>query len=483
VGPLRVAFLSSEVAPFAKSGGLADVGLSLPKALSRRGHEPRVFMPLYASVDRERHGLRPLGPGAIDLRLSGQTVPFRILTAELPGTAAPIYFVDCPRFYGRPSIYTNDADEPLRFLYFSRAVFEICQRLGFSPEILHANDWQTALVPLLKKTLYSWDRLFQPSRTLLTIHNIGYQGIASAGVVEAIGVDRGLFDAADLREGRVGFLKTGILHADRLNTVSPTYAREIQTEAQGYGLDPFLRSRARDLTGILNGVDYDEWDPSTDRYIPTRYSAGSLHRKRKNKEALVRRLDLPYSETVPLVGMVTRLSYQKGIELLVEALPAVLGREPMQLVVLGTGEAKYQRFFAGLEARFPESVRFAGGFDEELAHWIEAGADLFLMPSRYEPCGLNQMYSLRYGTVPIVRKTGGLADSVRPFDPASRQGTGIVFEHFNAAAVVWALETGISLFRDRELWRRLVVNGMNEDFSWDQQAERYLAIYRELLIN
>ena len=178
MGPVRVAFLSSEVAPFAKSGGLADVALSLPKALSKLGHEPRVFMPLYASVDRERHGLRPLGPGPIDLRLSRQTVPFRILTAELPGTAAPIYFVDCPRFYGRPSLYTNDADEPLRFLYFSRAVFEICQRLGFSPEILHANDWQTALVPLLKKTLYSWDRLFQPSRTLLTIHNIGYQGIA-----------------------------------------------------------------------------------------------------------------------------------------------------------------------------------------------------------------------------------------------------------------------------------------------------------------
>ncbi len=483
MGPVRVAFLSSEVAPFAKSGGLADVGLSLPKALSKLGHEPRVFMPLYASVDRERHGLRPLGAGLIDLRISGQTIPFQILTAELPGTGAPIYFVDCPRFYGRPSLYTNDADEPLRFLYFSRAVFEICQRLGFSPEILHANDWQTALVPLLKKTLYSWDRLFQRSRTLLTIHNIGYQGIAPAGVVEAIGVDRGLFDPVDLREGRVGFLKTGILHADRLNTVSPTYALEIQTEAQGYGLDPFLRRRARDLTGILNGVDYDEWDPSTDRFIPFRYSARSLHRKKKNKEALLGRLGLRYSETVPLVGMVSRLSYQKGIELLFDSLPAVLGRTAMQLVVLGTGEAKYERFFADLEKRFPDAVRFAGAFHEELAHWIEAGADLFLMPSRYEPCGLNQMYSLRYGTVPIVRKTGGLADSVRPFDPASGEGTGIVFDHFNAAAAVWALETAIRLFHDREIFRGLVLNGMSEDFSWNRQAERYLAIYRELLIN
>ncbi len=483
MGPVRIAFLSSEVAPFAKSGGLADVAFSLPKALSRLGHAPSVFMPLYASVDRERYGLRPLSHGTIEIRLAGQTVPFQVMTAELPGTAAPIYFVDCPRFYGRPSLYTGDPDEPLRFLFFSRAVFEICQRLGFSPQILHANDWQTALVPLLKKTLYSWDRLFQPSRTVLTIHNIAYQGIASAGVIEAIGVDRGLFDAADLREGRVSFLKTGILHADRLTTVSPTYAREIQTEAQGYGLDPFLRRRAGDLTGILNGVDYDEWDPSKDRFITERYSARSLPRKKKNKEALLGRLELPYSESVPLVGMVSRLSYQKGIELLFEALPQVLGRESMQLVVLGTGEAKYERFFAGLQAQFPQKVRFAGAFHEELAHWIEAGADLFLMPSRYEPCGLNQMYSLRYGTVPMVRKTGGLADSVRPFDPMSGEGTGIVFDHFNAAAVVWALETGLGLFRDQELFRRLVLNGMNEDFSWEQQAERYLAIYRELLIN
>jgi starch synthase len=482
VGPVRIAFLSSEVAPFAKTGGLADVALSLPRALARLGHEVRVFMPLYGFIDPDGHAVRPLG-APFEIRVLGQSVPFSILTAELPGTEAPIYFVDCPRFYGRRSIYTSDADEPLRFLYFSRAVFEICQRLGFSPDILHANDWQTALVPLLRKTLYAWDQLFQPSRTVLTIHNIAYQGIAPAGVVEAIGIDRGLFDPVDLRAGRVNFLKTGIVHAERLTTVSPTYSLEIQTEAQGYGLDPVLRSRARDLTGILNGVDYDEWDPSKDRIIPARYSARSLNRKKKNKEALLARLGLPYSETVPLFGMVTRLSYQKGIELLFDSLPAVLQQQSLQFVVLGTGESQYERFFEGLQARFPERVRFVRGFDEELAHWIEAGADLFLMPSRYEPCGLNQMYSLRYGTVPVVRKTGGLSDSVRPFDPSTGEGTGIVFDHFNAAAMVWALETGIALFRDRELWRRLVLNGMNEDFSWNQQAERYLAIYRELLIN
>ncbi len=458
------------------------MAFSLPKTLAKLGQEPRVFMPLYAQIDRLRHGLRAIG-GSVEIRLLGQTVPFAVFTAELPGTGTPIYFIDCPRFYGRGSLYTNDADEPLRFLYFSRAVLETCQRLGFSPDILHANDWQTALVPLLRKTLYSWDRLFQSSRTVLTIHNIAYQGVAPAGVVEAIGVDRGLFDAADLRAGRVNFLKNGIVNADRLTTVSPTYALEIQTEAQGFGLDSVLRSRARDLTGILNGVDYDEWDPSKDRFIPARYSARSLHRKNRNKEALLQRLGLPYSEAVPLAGMVTRLSFQKGIEILFDSLPAVLARQSLQLVVLGTGEARYEEFFEGLQARYPGNVRFVRGFDEDLAHWIEAGADLFLMPSRYEPCGLNQMYSLRYGTVPVVRKTGGLADSVRLFDPATGEGTGIVFDHFNAEAMVWALEAGVGLFRDRPLWRRLVLNGMAEDFSWDREAERYLAIYRELLID
>jgi starch synthase len=483
VGPVRIAFFSSEVAPFAKTGGLADVALSLPRALSKLGHEVRVFMPLYGFVDREHHRIRPLGSRPIEYRLLGQSVPFTLYGSELPHSSVPVYFVDCPRFYGRPSLYTNDSDEPLRFLYFSRAVFEICQRLAFSPHILHANDWQTALVPLLKKTLYSWDRLFQPARTVLTIHNIAYQGVAPAGVVEATGVDPGLFDSRDLREGRVNFLKTGIAYADRLTTVSPTYALEIQTEAQGYGLNPFLRSRAAELTGILNGVDYDEWDPSKDRFIRARYSARSLHRKKTNKNALLERVGLPFEDAVPLVGMVTRLSHQKGIETLFDSLPAVLERHSVELVVLGTGEARYEGFFEDLQNRFSDRVRFLRGFDEELAHWIEAGADLFLMPSRYEPCGLNQMYSLRYGTVPVVRRTGGLADSVRPFDPNTGEGTGIVFDHFDASAVVWALEAAIGLFRDRELWRRLVSNGMKEDFSWDRQAALYLAIYRELLID
>jgi starch synthase len=479
----RVAFLASEVAPFAKTGGLADVALSLPRALARVGCDVRVFLPLYGRIDRARHGLRLLDTGPIPLKLAAETISFTLHSAELPGSSVPAYLVDCPRFYGRQSIYTNDSDEPLRFLYFSRAVFESCQRLGFAPSVLHANDWQTALVPLLRKASYSWDRLFQKSRSLLTIHNLAYQGMFSARVADAIGVsDASAFDAADLREGRVSFLKTGLLHADRLTTVSPTYALEIQTEAQGFGLDPLLRRRRGDLDGILNGVEYEDWDPRNDRFIPYRYSAQSLDGKKKNKEALLEKLGLPFAEAVPLVGMVTRLSFQKGIELLYDSLPRLLSGERFQLVVLGTGEARYEAFFESLQTHFPDRVRFHRGFHEELAHWIEAGADLFLMPSRYEPCGLNQMYSLRYGTVPIVRKTGGLADSVRPFDPSTGEGTGIVFEHFDSSAATWALSTALRLFRDGASFAKLVQNGMKEDFSWERQAQRYLAIYRRLLI-
>jgi starch synthase len=416
--------------------------------------------------------------------MGNASVPFTLHETTLPGTSAPVYFVDCPRFYDRPSIYTGDPDEPFRFLFFCRAVFESCQRLAFAPDILHCNDWQTALVPLMKKTLYGWDRLFSASRSLLTIHNIAYQGVYGAGVLDALGgIEPRWLDATDLRERRINFLKTGLLHADRLTTVSPTYAVEIQTPEQGYGLDALLRKRAHDLTGILNGVDYGEWDPGNDRLIPRRYSASTLAEKESNKEALAARLGLDYGADVPLVGMASRLSHQKGIELLYDALPAVLSTESVQLAVLGTGESRYEGFFESLQTRFPDRVRFYRGFDEELAHWIEAGADFFLMPSRYEPCGLSQMYSLRYGTIPIVRRTGGLADSVRLFDPSTGEGTGIVFDHFTADAVAWALRFANRLFHDPVARDRVRRNGMAEDFSWARQAGPYLEIYRRLLLH
>ncbi len=478
MGSLRIAFLASELTPFAKTGGLADVAASLPRTLGRLGHDVRAFVPLYGSIDRVAHELEPLPMASAD---------FELYQGVIARSEVPVYFVHYPRYYERKAIYTNDADEPLRFIFFCRAVIEACQRLGFAADIFHVNDWQTALVPLLLKTTYAWDKLFEKTKTLLTIHNLAYQGIFGADVYDAIGVEEmGYFDADDVGAGVVNFLKTGLLHADHLSTVSPTYAQEIQTPEQGYDLDGLLRRRADSLTGILNGVDYDEWSPSEDRFIPFPYSEKSLSRKKRNKMALVEKLGLDVSENMPLVGMVTRLSAQKGIDLLEDVLPELLSREPLALVVLGTGEARYEAFFAGLERRFPDRVCFYRGFSNELAHWIEAASDLFLMPSRYEPCGLNQMYSLKYGTVPIVRKTGGLADSVRPFDATSHgtgDGTGIVFDHYTPAGVRWALDAALGLYHDPDAWRVVVTNGMAEDFSWERQAERYVAIYDQLLIH
>ena len=388
----------------------------------------------------------------------------------LPRSSVPVYFIDAPRFFAREAIYTNDEDEPFRFLFFCRAVIETCQHLAFTPEIFHLNDWQTALVPLLLKKA----RLFDNAKTLLTIHNLAYQGVFSADVAKAIG-------ARDSKDGIVNFLETGLVHADHLSTVSPTYAEEIQTPEQGYSLDALLRRRRDDLVGILNGVDYETWSPAKDTLIPFRYTEKNLDGKEQNKKALLKELSLSQPLDVPLVGMVTRLSAQKGIDLLVEALPDLLSRESFTLVLLGTGEAPYEELFASLQRHYPDRVCFYRGFHDPLAHWVEAAADMFLMPSRYEPCGLNQMYSLKYGTVPIVRKTGGLADSVKLFDPETGEGTGIVFEHDTADGVRWALGTALELYRDRASWRRLVANGMAQDFSWERQAETYVAVYRRLV--
>ena len=475
---LKLVFLTSELTPFSKTGGLADVALSLPRILAALGCDVSVFTPLYDGVDVKAHGLTSA------LEIDAGPERFTLYRGSLPGSDVPAFFIHAPRYFERGRLYTDDPDEPLRFAFFCRAVLQSCQHLGLGPDVFHVNDWQTALLPLLLKTTFSWDRLFRNARTVLTIHNLGYQGVFSADVASALGIGdgRGL-DARDLASGVVNFLKTGLLHADWLTTVSPTYAREIQTPEQGFGLDEVLRRRAGELTGILNGVDYAVWNPRTDPFIPFRYSTESLGRKKRNKAALLERLELELGNDVPLVGMVTRLSGQKGIDLLPDVLPPLLAEGGLALVALGTGEPHHERFFETLQARFPGRVCFHRGFHDELAHWIEAAADVFLMPSRYEPCGLNQMYSLKYGTVPVVRKTGGLADSVRGFDPGSGEGTGIVFEHATPEGVRWALERALVLYRQPSLWRRMVANGMAEDFSWERQAEGYLAIYRRLLIH
>ncbi len=475
---MKLLFVASELAPFAKTGGLADVVAALPKALAARGHDVRIVVPLYDTAKLD--GVTLTAVAELTIALGPHRYQVRALAL---GGGPTIYFLHCPALYARGRLYTNDADEHRRFLLLSYAALELCARLDFAPDVVHCHDWQAALIPLLLKTTYARDRHVGGARSLLTIHNLNYQG----GFPAAIGPDTNLTHVAHLfhqellRAGRVNFLLQGILYADGVSTVSPTYAQEIQTPAHGAGLDGFLRARASTVVGILNGVDYDEWSPERDRHLPARYSASDRRGKELCKQALLESLGLPYVPGVPVVGIVSRLVGQKGFDLVGAVAPALLTRLGFQLVVLGSGEPALEDMFSRLQRAFPRQVCFYQGFHNPLAHRIEAGADLFLMPSRYEPCGLNQMYSLRYGTPPIVHKTGGLADTVRPWHAQTRTGTGFVFEHPDAAGLRWALQAALATYRDPPAWSRLVDNGMAADFSWERQTRRYEYVYDKLV--
>jgi starch synthase len=484
--PLRICFIASEIAPLAKTGGLADVAGALSKYLTAAGHELRVFMPLYRQIDRRGLDIWPVEfLRNIPLQLGAHALRFDVYTARLPASQAMVYLIDAPAMFERASIYSNAADEHLRFLLLTHAALLCCQRMAFAPEILHCNDWHTGLGPLLLKTTYQWDRLFQGTRSLMSIHNIAYQGLFPAALRAdaGLGAAETLLDSSELAAGHVNPLREGIRHADHISTVSPTYAREIQTPAFGYGLEGLLASRASSLTGILNGVDYQEWDPRQDRFLPLHYNASQLGVKAELKQDFLQRIGLATQarSRAPLLGMVSRLASQKGFDLLLTALPELLRRHDFSCAILGSGEARYESFLRDLAHLHPTRLSFRAGYSEEHAHWIEAASDMFLMPSLYEPCGLNQMYSLRYGTVPIVRRTGGLADSVQHFDPVSRTGTGVVFNDYDVGGVTWGVETALRWYSHQSLWRRLVQNGMAQDFSWQTQVAEYVALYERML--
>ena len=480
---LRVAILASEATPLCKTGGLADVAGALAECLHADGNDTRLFIPGYASIDRSRFVPQPVeGLQDMALEVGAHRYVFSVGTLTLPGSGVRVYLIDCPVLYGRPTLYTGDPDEHLRFLAFTRAALMTCAALGWAPQIVHCNDWHTAFAPLFLRTHFAQEPALAAARTVLTIHNIGYQGIFSAADAGdlALGDQAHLLHQDDLRAGIINPLRHGILYADALTTVSPTHAREICSDEYGMGLQDSLRMRQLDLTGILNGVDYGVWDPRIDVNLPQHFDAEHLAVKTDLKRAFLTRMGFTSDVSVPLAGIVSRLAAQKGIELMFEALPQVLSARALALIVLGTGEAPYERFFAELAGRFPGRVVFQPALDDELAHWIEAASDLFLMPSRYEPCGLNQMYSLRYGTVPVVRRTGGLADSVEHYDPATGSGTGIVFNDFDPPALEWALNTALDLYAEPAHWRRIMLNGMAKDFSWGKQAQKYVQIYRRL---
>jgi len=481
---LKLCLVSAEIMPFAKTGGLADVVGALLSELTERGHEVRAFMPLYRQVMRGRPALTAVaGLQNVGILLGTRAYRFSVHKAPMPGAPGWVHFIDCPKLFDRPAIYTDDPDEHRRFLLLTRAVLESCRRMEFTPDIFHCHDWHAGFLPLYLQSSSAAVPAFAGARSVLTIHNIGYQGILArdfGGDLTLPDWQRAV-DAEDLGHGLINALRTGVRYADTVTTVSPTYAREIASAPLGMGLERTLHERTRPVIGILNGVDYREWDPRHDPYLEVHYSAQALDGKRLNRERLIESLGLSLPAATPLAGIVSRFASQKGFDLLVEALPPLLAAQRLGLVVLGSGEERYVSFFGSLAQRFSGQVALRGGYDETLAHRIEAASDLFLMPSRYEPCGLNQMYSLRYGTVPIVRRTGGLADSVQHFDPASGAGTGCVFNDYDVPAVRWALDTALGWYAVPTLWSRLMQNGMQQDFSWAKQIGEYERVFAETL--
>lgn len=472
---LSILFVSSEVVPYAKTGGLADVSGALPAALAAQGHRVVTVMPLYRTVDRTDLVHHPEWSGTVDL---GATA-FEWDMWEDPRTSTR--FVDIPGLYEREELYTHDPDEHLRFAALGVVALEHAVDSGLRVDVIHCNDWQTGTIPALVAGPYR--KALGYPKTVMTIHNLAYQGGFEASVADSLGLgdSTDLLHPGHLAAGYISFLETGLLHADAITTVSPTYAREIQTPEGGAGLDALLRTRSNRVVGILNGIDDTEWNPRTDQLIPIRYSERSLWRKELNKEALLTHFGLPYRKHVPVIGMVTRLAVQKGIDLLPDPFRYFLESWDVRFAIIGSGEAQYENMLHQLVESYPDKVGFFAGYDNRLSHLIEAGSDIFLMPSLYEPCGLNQMYSLAYGTIPVVRRVGGLADTVEQADPSVGAGTGVVFDDYDSNAVGWALGRALTLHLDRKGWQTIQQNAMEVDNTWEQRADEYVALYRKLI--
>lgn len=482
---MKIAFASSEVVPFAKTGGLADVSGALPRELEKLGCDIKIFMPKYSSVDEHKFNLELLEwASPMPIRVGGIVYDVNIYKSHLPGSNVEIYFMDCPHFFHRHNLYTDEWDEDQRFICFSKSVIETIQRLKWAPDVIHCNDWQTGLIPLYIKDNYSWDKLFEHTKTLFTIHNIGYQGKFTTQTLLNAEINADLFYHGGKIEhdGLVNFLKTGISFADIINTVSETYAEELLTHEYAHGMEKVLQYRKSNFYGILNGVDYSIWNPETDKLIPHNYSAEDLSGKEKNKIELLNKFNMPYRKGVPVIGIVSRLAIQKGFDLIQTALGELMKLDA-RWIILGSGEKEYENSFIALQEQLPEKVGVHIGYNEKLAHLIEAGADIFLMPSHYEPCGLNQIYSLKYGTVPVVRKTGGLADTVQDWDEqtsgTSNSGSGFSFLEYNPLEMIQALQRALNAYKNKSTWQQIQLNGMKKDFSWKNSALKYQSLYEK----
>lgn len=472
---------SPEIFPFAKTGGLADVVGSLPRALEKLGARLSLIMPAYRAVLKGRYPLMETGK-RVRVPVSDRVEEGVIYQAKM-GQNISIYFIRADRYFDRDALYgTAEGDYPdnaERFAFFSRAVLEVLRQ--DPPRILHCHDWQAAPAICFLKTQPEKYGELSSAKTAITIHNLGYQGLFPELEWPLLNLDEKYFTPNFLEfYGKINFLKAGVVFADAITTVSPTYAREIQTEEQGFGLEGVFRERADVVTGILNGADYQVWNPRTDALIPKKYGPDDLSGKSVCKGELQRTFGLPARPDIPLIGMISRLASQKGFDILEEVLEDFFQRR-VQFVLLGTGEKKYQDLFRDLPERYPGKAAVKITFDDTLAHKIEAGSDFFLMPSRYEPSGLNQLYSLKYGTIPIVRATGGLKDSIEEFDLRTGKGTGFLFGPYLGSTFLEALDRALDLYARKPAWKTLMANAMRADFSWDRSARAYLDLYQKLL--
>jgi starch synthase len=477
---MNISFVASEGVPFSKTGGLADVVGALPRALSALGHQVSVYLPRYRQTK--------LSDPATVVR--SVTVPFdddyRFSSVITEGSHGGIrfFFVEYPPYFDRDALYGTPAgdypDNAERFALFSRTVLEASKILGV-PQVFHCHDWQSALVPVLLRTLYEDDPAFREVGTVFTIHNMGYQGLFPPDILPLLMLPWDLFTISKMEFfGQVNFLKGALTYSDYITTVSRKYSQEIQTAEYGFGLEGVLRDRASTVTGILNGVDYNEWSPQSDKFAAAKYSPQDLSGKAQDKQDLLDAFGVHSADPkLPVIGIVSRFAAQKGFDL-ISQIADRLAREEMIIVALGTGDKPYEEMFQRLSKQFPNRIAVKVAYDNTIAHKIEAGADMFLMPSRYEPCGLNQIYSLKYGTVPIVRATGGLDDTIEPWNARTGKGTGFKFTEYNGEALLLTVKQALTAYRDQTSWQVLMRNGMAKDFSWNASAREYGKVYEKV---
>lgn len=481
---MKIVFVSSEVEPFAKTGGLADVAGSLPKALQKAGHDVFVFMPRYKLLERKAFGVKPL-TRRIRLRIGKGTKEFNIYSSTLPKSQVPVYLIDKELYFCRKDLYHENGiefpDNAERFHYFCLTVLESLKILDIKADIIHCNDWPAAVIPMYLKTLLKDDPFYQNMKTVYTIHNLAYQGVFDAETLQELGMSGETFPFDHFEFwGKANFTKSAVIHSDQVTTVSPTYSKEIQTPEYGCGLEGILQNASNKISGITNGLDYDTWNPETDRNLFANYSVSTIAKKSDNKKALLQTLNMPYSEKTPVIGMVSRMVEHKGFDLVIDSMESLV-KQNLQFIILANGDPQLEQKLSNLASKFPDQIRVCLKYDPQLAARIYAGADMLLMPSRFEPCGLSQLIGLRYGTLPIVRNTGGLADTIIDVNQDKQHGNGFVFQEYSVSAMNDAINRAVSEFKTTEQWNKIRTRAMQIDVSWTKSAEEYCTMYERVL--